>query len=716
MINRPTAWFVANVAFFVAADVWAQPQVQLEFRGRRDFKGLDIATQPDPSTPPVVLPATFLTTSVVTDDFDGDGIPEAALALEGRDIISLYHINLATQEYVKYGEISLASGDQPTSIVTARIDGDSFIDLAVANYGSSNTSASTVKLFRGDGLGNFTPMGSALVAGVHPVLIITADFNRDGKTDLAVASAGTQGGAGGSVTTFVQTVLIGGNPQFSRQSFPVSPLLGDKAEGIAAVDLNGDLYPDVAVAGSSSTGASGISFLIWRLNPPPAKFVVGTLAGGGPILSSFGPRPIGVVGVNIPNQTFTSLAIANYGDPNLPSGDPNSVGNVAVLKNLTLTAGLTNNLVFDTAHAQVIHWLTDVPLNDTSAKNPRCLAYRDLDQDGFVDLLVANEGSSNLTMLKKRTGGSDPGFDVVSGNPLYTGNSPRNIAFPPGSPFSRAKVFVANRGSNSFSNFFAIESTENLPFVAAGNVRVDLARPRTVDVANIVPDSGAPILDLVVGSPNDQNPSPGFFWILQGDGAGGFTRRLTYQMDNTGEPSGRYRRPWTVVAKEVEQLPSDPPNAIEIVTANSDGLDVSISSFDPSTSSIIRQRDLAVGIISNDKFIPRGVAVADFDNDGALDIASAGGFWDGSQETNANGFARLVWNMTGGWYSIESTAYTVGPRSNDIVAADLNNDGLLDLAIVNCGTASTPQGPDPGSLSVLLNLGGPHPMFSTLRR
>jgi hypothetical protein len=720
---RPMRLGIGFVACMLVllVDLALAQQAGMHFHARMDFKGLDEATQPDPSMPGFNDPELFLTTSVAVEDFDGDGVTDVALALEGRDVITLYRLSLITQDYVRYRTITLTSGDRPTSIVAARINNDAFVDLAVANYGvfdPNNPSNSTVKLFRGDGNGNFTAMGSPLTAGVHPFHLIAADFNLDGRMDLAVANAGDPSGFGGSVTTFIQTfVSPNGVPFFNSQSFPMSPAALDRAEGLAAADFNGDAYLDIAIAGGGASGP-GISFLIWRQSPSPPRFVAATTSGGAAfVLNPGGPKPMSLVGVNLPGHPFTSLAVANFGDPTLPDG------NVVIFQNATPTnaPGQTNNLAFDPV--QTIDYRTGVPLNDTHAKNPRYLAYRPVDnEDDLADLVVLNNGSANVTILQKDPAPLSPAFVLLQAppsgslNPLYTGSRPTCLVFPPAPPSTRPSFFVANRESNAFSMFRGLQSTVDVPFMAAGNVRVDRARPRTAELVDIYPAS--PGIDLVVSSPDDGNSNPGYIWFLRNDGMGQFTRQFTYQMTTAGFPAnGPFRKPWTVKVGELEQLPGDPQNAIEVVTANTTTLDISILSFDPAVdpntaSPVLRETTIGVGNnnTSTEMFSPKSVALADFDADGDLDIASTGFHWDNSigQETNANSFVRLVFNDMAGptqSYLPPTTSYPVGPRPNDVIAPDLDGDGSPDLVVVNCGAISGGTA-DPGSITMLLNQGG----------
>jgi hypothetical protein len=81
------------------------------------------------------------------------------------------------------GQIEYPAGDTPLSVAIADFNGDGKPDLAAVNRGSG-----TVSALLGDGNGGFG-LKTDYGAGRDPYFVAIGDLNNDGKPDLAVADA-----------------------------------------------------------------------------------------------------------------------------------------------------------------------------------------------------------------------------------------------------------------------------------------------------------------------------------------------------------------------------------------------------------------------------------------------------------------------------------------------------------------------------------------------
>src|SRR5215218_3162805 len=105
-------------------------------------------------------------------------------------------------------------GSSPTTVTNADFNGDGKVDLAAQNYTSDS-----VSVLLGNGNGTYQPKTNfAVGAGPNsnlpdPISIIGADFNGDGKADLAVANS-----------AYVSVLLGNGEGSFqAAQSFDILP-------------------------------------------------------------------------------------------------------------------------------------------------------------------------------------------------------------------------------------------------------------------------------------------------------------------------------------------------------------------------------------------------------------------------------------------------------------------------------------------------------------
>lgn len=145
-----------------------------------------------------------------------------------------------------------AAGKVPYDVTSADFDGDGKQDLAVADDGGTFTDGSVQVLFN-EGSGTFGDPTSYDDFTDTPRGITSADYNKDGEPDLAVTNSGEA----------TATVLLNQGQADLQLSFLVYEVGADYPEGITSADLNGDGRPDLATANSgSSFGASNASVLL----------------------------------------------------------------------------------------------------------------------------------------------------------------------------------------------------------------------------------------------------------------------------------------------------------------------------------------------------------------------------------------------------------------------------------------------------------------------
>ena len=363
--------------------------------------------------------------------------------------------NNVTTSYFTNSNVSIPVGKTPSSVAIADVNLDGKPDVVVTNGGDN-----TVTILLGNGRGNFVAAkGSPFPAGLSPSDICVADFNGDGKPDLAFANHSLK-----SLTVLLGDGLGGFKP---APGSPVTVLSYPHTHGVAAGDFNGDgrldLVTDswgenkVTVVFGDGGGFSspGVQFATgkspyWKVRVADVNgdghadiittnwegdsvtILVGdgkggfTQASGSPFPG--GKTPFGVAIADLNKDGKLDLAVVNY------SGHVNQPANDGVTILLGDGQGGFKIMVgspFPTGHA------------------PVQLAVGDVNGDGMPDMVTANLGSNDLTVLL-----SDRGTFTRAAT-IAVGGEPEGVTTGDLDGDGKADIVVANSRDNTISVLFS---------------------------------------------------------------------------------------------------------------------------------------------------------------------------------------------------------------------------------------------------------------------
>lgn len=234
-------------------------------------------------------------TAIAAGDFNGDGIPDAVFLMATNRI----GIALGSGSGNFFYPTILTEPNTPLGVAVGDFNRDGKLDLAIATAGSSS-----ISIHLGNGDGTFQP-ASTFSAGASPFWLATGDFNGDGKLDLAIANNGSAN----------VSILIGqGDGTFAT---PVNYAAGSGPYWITVGDFNNDGKQDLAVA---DYNANEISILLgvgngmfqpavnYATGSGPSSIVVGDFNGDGKqdlAVSNYNSGTISIL-LGVGNGTFSA--------------------------------------------------------------------------------------------------------------------------------------------------------------------------------------------------------------------------------------------------------------------------------------------------------------------------------------------------------------------------------------------------------------------------
>jgi len=607
--------------------------------------------------------------SVCIGDFNGDGKLDIAVANQGDNTVSVL-LNTTTPGVTTPSfstKTDFTTGSHPWTVSIGDLNGDGKLDMAVANCGDATISV----LLNTTAPGAATPTFSTkkdFITGANPMSVSIGDLNGDGKLDIAAAIYGSN-----AVSVFLNTTTPGATtPTFSaRTDFTT----GTMPSSVSIGDFNGDGKNDMAVANHSSTSVSVFlnTTTIGVATPSfsdksdfttgtnPVSVSTGDFNGDGMndiAVTNYNSNTVSVfLNTTAPGATtpsfstktdFTtgsspiSVSIGDFnGDGKLDMAVANEAGYVSVLLNTTSPGAAT-----PTFSAK-----TDFP----TGTNPWSVAIGDFNEDGKLDMAVANYSSGTVSVFLNTTapGATTPSFS--SKTDFTTGDWPYSVSIGDLNGDGMNDIAVANYHSNTVSVFLNTTAPgATTPSFSAKTDFTTGGSPYSVSIGDF---NGDGKLDMAVA---DAGPLHTVSVLLNTTSPGATTPSFSDKTDFTTGTNA--------ISVSIGDFNGDGKNDMAVANNGSNTVSVLLNITAPgaATPSFSAKTDFTTGSV------PYSVSMGDFNGDGKLDMAVA--------NCSSNTVSVLLNNVVL-LLPVELTSFTASTNGSTVMlnwhtATEVNNYGF----------------------------------------
>ena len=382
---------------------------------------------------------TFVSSSKVTASITATDVATAGTAnvtvsnpAPGGGVSNVAHFQIVKTYTAAFGKLDYATDLTPQDVAAADFNGDGKVDLAVA------TGNNSVSVLLGVGDGTFPTHVEYPVPG-HPSSVVTGDFNGDGKADIATVDP---------YQSEISILLGNGDGTFQgHQEY----LTGTHPVAIATADLNGDGKLDLVIVDLND---NKVAVLLGN-GDGSFKAHVDYATGNGPSGVAIGDfNSDGKLDLAVADNTDNTVAILlGNGDGSFqgpipfPTATlPNSVvvGDFNADGKLDLAVGTSNKAV------SILLGNGDGTFQNhkeyTIGANAVIVATADVSGDGKLDLVTANFNDNTVSTL---LGNGDGTF---KGQAVYpTGAGPSGVAIGDFNGNGKLDIAVAASTANKVS-------------------------------------------------------------------------------------------------------------------------------------------------------------------------------------------------------------------------------------------------------------------------
>jgi hypothetical protein len=470
--------------------------------------------------------------SIATGDFNNDSRLGFAVTNYGSNTIGIF-LGSENYTYTLFTTCSTGDGSLPWMLTIADLNQDNHLDIIVVNPGSNN-----LGVFFGFDNGSFDAQQSySTGSSSSPYWVSVADFNNDESLDLAVANSNTQNvgillgnryGYFGNQTTYPTgsdstpfSIAVSDFNKDNRLDIAVVAygtnnidiLLGHPTNDVPI--LLGDYYEDFLYQITYLRGSSSL----------PYSVAVGDLNGDGLmdiVVANSGHENLGIL-LGYGNGTFTDETTYSIGVGSSPRHVLISDFNKENQSDVTLTNTLNDNITVLLGNGNGT-FATEMIYSTGSESNPTTLAISNLNNDEYIDLVVANEGINTIGIFF--------GFDYIvfakqKSNKGGDGSDPTSVAIGDFNKDGHLDIVCTLYGNDNVGVFLGYGNGSFTPITTYSNV--PSSRPWGVAVGDFDNDKQ---LDITVANWGTDN-----IGVLLGYGNGTFVEPILYSTSSGSRPA-----------------------------------------------------------------------------------------------------------------------------------------------------------------------------------
>ncbi|WP_254173274.1 putative Ig domain-containing protein [Planktothrix pseudagardhii] len=545
--------------------------------------------------------------SVTTADFDSDG--DTDILLTGQDSswkpISQIYSNNGSGGFSENTNISL-TGVGYSSVTTADFDKDGDTDILLTGLDSSGRIS---KIYSNNGSGGFSENTNVSLTGVYTSSVTTADFDKDGDTDILLT------GRDSSSNPISKIYSNNGSGGFSENT-NVS-LSGVAFSSVSTADFDSDGDTDILLTGRDSS------------NNPISKIYSNNGSGG------FSEN----TNISLNGVYYSSVSTADFdkdGDTDiLLTGRDSSSNYISKIYSNNGSGGFSEN--------------TNVSLLGVAFSS---VSTADFDSDGYTDILLTgfDSSSNHISKIYNNTPTSTPPTFNSFAGPVDTTNEDTEVELT----FADLVAQGNEADSDGTVDAFVVKA------VSSGTLKIG--------------NDAASATAWVAGSNDTIDATKKAYWTPDANVNGTVNALQVVAKDNDGlESATPVTAQVTITAVNDAAPVLDNTNfTYTLTTINEDD--------NNSSGDVIKDIIPSGSIKENTNISLTGVAgssvtTADFDNDGYTDILLTG------RDSSGNRISKIYSNNGSGGFSLNTNVSLTGVDLSSVTTADFDKDGDTDILL-----------------------------------